>query len=257
MDFAVNHLHLRDRLEGVFKRRMWVCVSLCGCLLMQAVIAQAIPASAQSAASDCTVKQQGDNLVRSVVLRHVIGQVGVNVTRGRQMQRAFPNTPVIEGARLVSAEGYAEVLFEDLVHLRLTPSSVVVFEQLATHRSGERATVVRVAMGTIYVDTPNLKGTGIRLQVGQSCISVDKGTHLRLEVSPQRSTLAVYYGKAAVEASPGRLVEVVKAQTLPLHVDADSASIVAGIEDRPNDEWETRAVRRYQPYLRPPPSVWQ
>ncbi len=213
--------------------------------------------SIRPASVPCAVKQEGDNRVRSVVLRHVMGQVGMDRGHGRGIELARRNSPVVEGARLVTAEGYAEVTFEDLTHVRLTPATVVVFEQLSRRRMGDRLSVIALNLGTIYIDTPNIKGSGIRLHVGPTCISVDRGTHLRMEISEKKAALSVFFGNATVEAPGGHTVTLTRNQSLPFHVAAkDMTKAITGIEERPYDDWEAKAIRRYQPYLRAPPSVW-
>ncbi len=211
----------------------------------------------QGPPAPCVIKQDGDTHVRSVVLRHIMGQVGMNRGRGRGMELAMRNSPIVEGAKLVTADGYAEVTLEDLMHVRLTPDTVVEFEQLALHMTGERASVIALNLGTIYVDTPNVKGSKLRIQVGAACISLDRGTHLRMEITRQRVELAMLYGNASVEAPAGHAVALTRNESLSFSVPpGEMAKIIPGIEERPYDEWEAKAVKRYQPFLRLPPSVW-
>src|SRR6476646_1750765 len=75
----------------------------------------------------CVITQEGDSRVRSVVLSHGRGQVGLDRRKGRGMETAIQNMPLVEGMKLVTADGYAEVELEDGTHVRLTPSTVVDF----------------------------------------------------------------------------------------------------------------------------------
>jgi hypothetical protein len=186
-----------------------------------------------------------------------MGQVGMDRRRGRGMELTMQNSPIVEGAKLVTADGYAEVTFEDLTHMRLTPSTVVAFDQLGLHRTGERASVITLHAGIIYIDTPSVKGSGLWLQVGTACIAVDHATHLRMEITRQRVALSLFYGNASIEAPAGHVVTVAKNQSLLFNVPAtEMTKIVSGVEERPDDAWEMKAIQRYQPYLRRPPSVW-
>jgi FecR protein. len=197
--------------------------------------------------AQCVVTQEGDTRVRSVVLSHARGQVGLDRRKGRGMELAVQNTPVVQEMKMVTADGYAEVELEDGTHIRLTPSTVVDFHQLALHRTGERASVIGVPLGTVYVNTAERKGSEIRLQVGATCISVSRATHLRLEISLERIELAVFTGGASVEAPPGHAIAVGKKQSLPFHVDKGGmATIVSGVEVRPYDAWEADAMREYE-----------
>jgi len=209
----------------------------------------------------CVVTQEGDTRVRSVVLSHARGQVGLDRRKGRGMELAMQNMPVVQGMKLVTADGYAEVELEDGTHIRLTPSTVVDFDQLALHRSGERASVIGVPLGTVYVNTAERKGSEMRLQVGATCISVSRATHLRLEISRDRIELAVFTGGASVEAPPGQAIAVGKKQSLPFHVDRGGmATIVPGVEVRPYDTWEAEAMKEYEPrgfLRRTPMTAWR
>jgi FecR protein len=212
-----------------------------------------------SAAGPCVVTQDGDTRVRSAAISHVQGQVGFDRGKGSGMERAVRSVPVIEGMKLVTADGYAEVGFEDGTHLRLTPSTMVAFDQLGLHKTGMLATAVGVRLGTVYVVTKDWKGSEMRLQVGETCIAVSHSTHLRLEITPERIELAVFTGTASVEGPAGHVVVVRKSQSLPFRTaEGGMATIVPGIEVRPNDDWEMEAMKLYEPHFihRPPPSVW-
>ncbi len=212
-----------------------------------------------SAAGPCVVTQDGDTRVRSVVISHIQGEVGFDRGKGRGMEPAIQSVPVIQGMKLITADGYAEVGFEDGTYLRLTPSTVIAFDQLGLHKTGALATVVGVRLGTVYVVTRDWKGSGIRLQMGKTCITVSRSTHVRLEITPARIELAVFKGTASVEGPAGHIVEVKKSQSLPFHLsEGGMATIVPGIEVRPSDDWEKKAMKLHEPHVsrRPPPSVW-
>jgi hypothetical protein len=212
------------------------------------------------AVGPCVSRQDGDTLVRSVSLRHIQGKVGFDRGKGKGLEEAVQSFPVIQGMKLVTADGYAEVGFEDGTYLRLTPSSVVVFDQLGLHKTGVLASAVGVRLGTIYVATADWKGSEIRLQVGATCILANRSTHMRLEITRERMELAVFAGSASVEGPAGRMVTVKKSESLPFRpAEGGMATIVPGIEVRPTDDWEKEAIKLHQTHLphRPPPSVWR
>lgn len=210
-------------------------------------------------AGSCIARVEGDSHVRSVVLSHTQGQVGLDRRKGRGMELAMQNMPLVEGMKLATADGYAEVGVEDGTHVRLTPSTVVDLDQLALHRTGELASVIGVRLGTVYVTTGERKASAIRLQAGGTCIYVNHATHLRLEITPGRIEVAVFTGNASVEGPVGHMVAVKKSESLPFHLaQGGMATIVPGIEERPTDAWEKEAMKLYEPQLfhRAPPSVW-
>lgn len=220
---------------------------------------QQAPGRAASPAGPCVFKQDGDIQVRSVSISHIQGQVGYDRGKGRGVERAVQSFPVIQGMRLGTSDGYAEVAFEDGTYLRLTPSTVVDFDQLGLHKTGVLATAVGVRLGTVYIVTPDWKGSEIRLQIGATCILASRSTHLRLEITSDRTELAVFTGTARVEGPAGHIVTVKKSESLPFRVaEGGTATIVPGIEVRPTDRWEKEAMLLHEPRIsrRRPPSVW-
>jgi hypothetical protein len=210
--------------------------------------------------AQCVVTQEGDTHVRSVVLSHIRDQVGIDRHKGRGMELARQNMPLVQGLKLVTADGYAEVELEDGTHIRLTPSTVVDFDQLALRRTGELASVIAVGLGTVYINTAERKASAIRVQAGGTCIYVNHATHLRLEIGQERIELTIFTGSASVEGPLGHAVAVGKKQSLPFHLaEGGMATIVPGVEVRPYDAWEAEAMRQYEPrsfLRRTPMTAW-
>ena len=88
-----------------------------------AVTAQPAAATAVSAAAS-----PGIRIVR---LSQVTGEVQMDRQTGNGFEAAFANLPIVQGSRLRTGEGVAEVEFEDNSSLRLTPHSLVEFPVLS------------------------------------------------------------------------------------------------------------------------------
>src|ERR1017187_7746217 len=82
------------------------------------------------AATQSQVSQNQASKVRIVRLSEVRGLVLMDRNIGRGLEAATANLPIVEGSRIQTGTGVAEIEFEDNSTLRLTPGSVVDFPQL-------------------------------------------------------------------------------------------------------------------------------
>ena len=129
------------------------------CLLSGAVAAQtpaAEPADAPnqqpetaSASAPAAAAEPGSD-VRIIRLSQVKGAVQMDRNTGRGYEQAFANLPVVQGAKLKTGEGIAEVEFEDNSTLRLTPETEVDFPKLRLHPTGVTLSTIHVLRGTVY-----------------------------------------------------------------------------------------------------------
>src|SRR5260370_5251935 len=128
------------------------------------------------------------------------------------------NMPIVEGEKLKTEDGYAEVEFEDRSTLRLAPESQVDFPLLALRSSGAKASTINVVKGTVYVSTESTKGNEFLLVAGETKMTVAPSTHLRLEVNESRTVVSVFNGNAEVEHG-AETTQVGKKQSLTLDAD--------------------------------------
>jgi len=148
---------------------------------------------------------------------------------GHGLEPAIANMPIVEGARLETEVGLADVEFEDGSALRLTPYSLIEFPQLILHGAGGMASTVRLVHGLMYVSLANTKVNSFAVQVGDGSTNllVAPSTHVRLEAEVgkvaaskdanaqpvAKLTIAVFTGSVAVQSPSGQSV-VGKKETL-------------------------------------------
>ena len=85
---------------------------------------------------------------------------------GKGFEGAMANLPVIEGSKLKTEDGVAEVEFEDNSTVRLAQNSVVEFPRLELLPSGAKASTISVLQGTVYVSLVNTKGNEFSVKFG-------------------------------------------------------------------------------------------
>ena len=88
--------------------------------------------------------------VRIVRLSYIEGAVTIDRNTG-QFEKAIVNLPITEGTKLrTSAEGRAEVEFEDGSTMRLAPDTNVQFTKLALRDSGGKLSIADLESGTAH-----------------------------------------------------------------------------------------------------------
>ena len=193
-----------------------------------AVIAFAVLVSAASFA---------DSHVRIVRLSSVEGQVQMDRAGGEGLERAILNTPIVEGARLVTGtDGLAEVEFENQSALRLTGDSEVKFEQLLMNDSGDKINQFEVVKGLVYLDTE--KGDDVyRVKVGDKSLLVSPKAEMRLDATPGQLQVTVFKGDVQLENQVPP-VTVHKKETLTADLnDASKIQVAKGTEQLRYDSW--------------------
>src|SRR5580692_5471196 len=93
----------------------------------------------------------GDSHVRIVRLSDAKGTLALDRKTGNGFEQTMQNMPIVQGERLRTADGFAEVEFEDNSTLRLAPNSQVDFPLLVLRSSGAKASTMKVVSGTVYV----------------------------------------------------------------------------------------------------------
>jgi hypothetical protein len=206
---------------------------------------QVTTATANVAAAADNGALPGDSHVRIVRLSEVSGKMALDRMTGKGFEATMQNMPIVQGERLQTSDGYAEVEFEDNGTLRLAPESRVDFPLLALRSSGAKASTMRVVRGTVYVTTENTKDNEFLLQAGATKITVAPSTHLRLDVNESRTVVSVFGGSAAVVQGAETTV-VAKKESLTLG--AEQPTIAKKITEEPFDAWDKQSNDYHQQY---------
>jgi hypothetical protein len=187
----------------------------------------------------------GDSHVRIVRLSEVRGKIALDRQTGSGFEQTMQNMPIVEGERLQTGDGFAEVEFEDNSTMRLAPNSRVDFPLLAMRSTGAKASTVSVVMGTVYVNTESTKGNEFLLLAGKTSMVVSPSTHLRLELDGKKTVLTVFNG--SVEVQHGESTQVVdKKETLTL--DAGEMTVAKKVAQQPYDAWDKESIDYHQRY---------
>jgi hypothetical protein len=187
----------------------------------------------------------GDSHVRIVRLSDVKGMLALDRKTGLGFEQTMQNMPIVEGQRLRTDDGYAEVEFEDNSTLRLAPNSQVDFPLLALRNSGAKASTMSVVKGTVYVNMENTKGNEFLLVAGETKMTVAPSTHLRLEVNETRTVVSVFNGSVEVQRG-GETTTVSKKEALTLG--ADQMTVARKIAGEPYDAWDKESIDYHKRY---------
>ena len=98
-------------------------------------------------------------------LSEVKGQVQLDRVTGKGFEGAMANLPIIEGSKLKTEDGVAEVEFEDNSTVRLAQNSVVEFPRLELLPSGAKASTYQRAAGHGLCEPGEHQGQRIQRQI--------------------------------------------------------------------------------------------
>jgi hypothetical protein len=159
----------------------------------------ASPAPAVAANATLAV---GESSVRIVRLSESRGTVSFDRRTDRGFEPAFANLPIIQGGRLRTAMGVAEVEFEDNSTLRLPPDTEVEFSVLKLGQDGARISSVRLVKGAMYVSLvkDQIKGTynNFTVTFQNQQVALAPASHILLDLSGAQPRLAVMDGSVQV-----------------------------------------------------------
>jgi ferric-dicitrate binding protein FerR (iron transport regulator) len=207
-------------------------------------------AKAQTAAATHEGAVAGDSHVRIVRLSEAQGTLAMDRGTGKGYEQTMQNMPIVEGAKLQTDDGYAEVEFEDGSTLRLTLDSRVVFSQLVLHGTGVKATTVNVERGTVYVNLENSKDNEFTVKAGQATLAIAPATHMRLEITWPKMVVSVYGGNVAVQ-SGGATTALTKKESATLDAtDASKVEMTKKIAEAAYDGWDKNSNDYHSRYMR-------
>jgi ferric-dicitrate binding protein FerR (iron transport regulator) len=118
--------------------------------------------------------EPGDSHVRIVRLSQAQGRLGLDRGTGT-IESTMQNMPIVEGSRLATSEGYAEIEFEDGSTLRIAPESQVDFPQLILRSTGVKASTVKLVKGTAYVNLEKSRDIEFTMKAGDAVMKVAPG----------------------------------------------------------------------------------
>jgi hypothetical protein len=211
----------------------------------QPATASSEPVAATAAAHVDNGAMPGDSHVRIVRLSDVKGMLALDRKTGLGFEQTMQNMPIVEGQRLRTDDGYAEVEFEDNSTLRLAPESQVDFPLLALRSSGAKASTMNVVKGTVYVSTENTKGNEFLLVAGETKMTVAPSTHLRLQVNETRTVVSVFNGSVEVQRG-GETTLVSKKESLT--IGADQMAVAKKVAGEPYDAWDKESIDYHKRY---------
>ena len=213
--------------------------------------APASPPAEQTNATDIAVSpdhEAGESLVRIVRLSQITGTVQMDRETGNGFEPTSPNMPVVQGARLRTGDGLAEVEFEDNSSLRLTPGTEVDFPQLKLRATGEKVSVIEVERGSVYLSMAGTSASGTTVQFAGHTLTLSPSAHVHLFVGPPSTRLTVLAGTVRVTGPDGTAVAE-KKQTLTFNpTGVTPPQLAKGIIHNDYDEWdknETNYQKRY------------
>jgi hypothetical protein len=215
----------------------------------EAITPTSAPSSDDASASpQPSIPVSANSKVRIVRLSEVKGEVELDRLTGKGFESAMPNLPITEGAKLKTANGVAEVEFEDNSTVRLAQNSEVEFPRLELLPSGAKASSVNVLQGTVYVSLINTKGNEFSVKFGQQTINLPPDSHIRLQLAPNEASLAVLHGDAMVEEPSGNTT-VGKNKTMTFNLAGQNPPVIAkSVVEQPLDKWDSDAVQYHKSY---------
>jgi hypothetical protein len=199
--------------------------------------------------SEPSTPASANSKVRIVRLSEVKGEVQLDRLTGKGFEPAMANLPVIEGARLKTGDGVAEIEFEDNSTIRVAQNSQIEFPELELLPGGIKASTVDVMQGMAYFSLVNAKGNQFNVKFGQQTVSLPPDSHIRLQVTPSTASLAVMHGDVTVENPSGTPTAVGKNRTATFDLAGQNQPAIAkSMLEQPLDKWDSDAAQYHKSY---------
>ncbi|HEV2696987.1 MAG TPA: FecR family protein, partial [Terriglobales bacterium] len=178
-----------------------------------------------------------DSHVRIVRLSYIEGGVQISHGAAGAYEKAIVNLPITEGAKLKTADGRAEVEFEDGSTLRIVADSTVEFSQLSLRDSGAKVSELKITSGTAYVNFTGTKNDEFSVRFEDKKIMLARAAHLRIVLGDEDSSVAVFKGLVQVD-NPSGMIDVKKNQTVAFDLDTNQYKVAKNIQETPYDSWD-------------------
>ena len=192
-------------------------------LLAVGFIALAQPANAQDYSN-----------IRIVRLSFVEGNVQYQ-RPGQDWEDARLNLPIQEGFAIRTADGFAEVEFEDSLTLHLATNAEVDFTGL-TLQNGGRITKFSVPQGTAIISAKLKREDAVSVATPNLNLNVPRNGRFRVDASPTGSWVMVFHGKVEAQSASGTPSFVSTGHTL--HLDASGSGSVEVAGNPPQDDFD-------------------
>src|SRR5438309_5996859 len=132
-----------------------------------------------------SISAMADSHVRIVRLSYIEGGVQISHGAAGAYEKAIVNLPITEGAKLKTADGRAEVEFEDGSTLRIVADGTVEFSQLSLRDSGARVSELKITSGTAYVNFTGTKNDEFSVSFANQKIALTRAAHLRILIGDE------------------------------------------------------------------------
>jgi Family of unknown function (DUF6600)/FecR protein len=187
--------------------------------------------------------------VRIVRLSYVDGNVQMDRASGQGMERAMLNSPIIEGARILTgANGLAEIEFEDNSTIRLGEATEVRFSQLLLNDDGDKVNEVELVRGTMYFDTRTGKHDIDRVLAAGRTFVLRHDSQLRFMMLGDQAQVAVLSGEAQFENN-GQLARIKKNDTVTVDSTNPAGMVLAkGVDSISLDRWNSERAAYQSAY---------
>jgi hypothetical protein len=202
---------------------------------------------AVAASAEAPTPPSSNSKVRIVRLSEVKGEVQLDRLTGKGFEGAMANLPITEGARLKTGNGVAEVEFEDNSTVRVAQNSLIEFPRLEMLPSGAKASSVSLLQGMVYVNLLNTKGNEFAVKFGLQTVNLPPDSHIRLQLTPTETNLAVMHGEVAVQEPSGTTI-VGKNKTATFSAGQSEPMIAKSVVEQPLDSWDHDAVQYHKSY---------
>lgn len=184
---------------------------------------------------------------RIVRLSYVDGNVEIDKGDGRGFSSAYLNMPVTGQSKLWARDGEAEVEFEDGSTARLTPDTILDFQQLDSNNNGNRFSTLVLQDGTAYFDIHHRDGDEFQVQFAAETLHLTHSAHFRIDSEKSGEELAVFNGEVQVAARGGSEVAVKKGETIRIDSDdPDRYQLAKGVDAESYDQWDSQRAEDHQ-----------
>jgi hypothetical protein len=184
-------------------------------------------------------KAQDYSRIRIVRLSFVEGTVQYQ-RPGEDWQDAKLNLPIQEGFSLRTADGFAEVEFEDSMAIRLATNSTLEFTGLAL-QDGGRTTQLKLPQGTAIISAKPRRGDTVSITASDLTVKLPRTGRFRVDASPTASWVTVLHGKVEIESDSGT-ASVSGGHAL--HRDANGSASTEIAANPPQDDFDKWVLHR-------------
>ena len=174
---------------------------------------------------------------RAARLSYVDGHV--RIAQGSELlaDPALQNTPLFEGTQVLTSEdGRAELQFDDGSVVRVSPGSSLTLAVLRGE-GGSGDEEIELTSGLSYFELQGGSGSRIRLRFGESVVTADGFTVLRINLDNPLGELAVFSGNAHLERGNAGAVDLHGGQSITLN--ATDSIVAESIEPNSWDTWNS------------------